>query len=227
MRRASWAWLRERVAYPMFLRFTADDMLAVGRTRVSGRRHVPRSGGAIIAFNHPSYLDAPLLVAAMPRPLYFVAKQEVLGPRPLAWWFEHVAGFIPIQPSGQNEAVIERAIRVIDQGRALAVAPEGVRTHDGRLRRGMTGVAILAFATGAPIVPVGISGTYEAWPRWRRLPRPFVTTRVVAGEPIAVERDEAAIEDPRRCRQLTDLVMTRIAALAGQPYDFPGVELPR
>jgi 1-acyl-sn-glycerol-3-phosphate acyltransferase len=221
-----WTPLRERLVYPALRRTAGRDVLLVCRTSVSGPDLVPRTGGVLVAFNHPSYLDAPLVSASIPRALTFVGKREIFGPRPVAWWLEHVAGQIPIQPTGHNEAVLDRAIDALSSGRAVAVAPEGSRSHDGRLRRGMTGVARLALTTGAPVVPVAVVGTYAAWPRWRRLPRPFVRTRVVIGEPIRVRRDPAAADNPRRCREVTDLVMTRIAALLGEPFDFPGVRLP-
>jgi 1-acyl-sn-glycerol-3-phosphate acyltransferase len=224
--RRAWIPLRERVVFPSVRRTVGRDILWLCRARVSGVEHIPRTGGVIVAFNHPSYLDAPLVSASIPRALYFVGKREIFGPQPLAWWFEHVAGQMPVMASGRNEAVLDAAISSLDAGRAVAIAPEGTRSPDGRLRRGMTGVARLALATGIPVVPVAVVGTYEAWPRWRKLPRPFLRTGIVVGEPIPVERDPVAADDARRCREVTDLVMTRIAGLLGVPFDFPGVRLP-
>lgn len=221
--RAAWPWLRERLVYPSLQRLAGRAILTVCRTSTSGRRRVPRRGGVVIAFNHPSFLDAPLVTSAVPRPLYYLGKRRIYGPRPLSDFFTRFAGQLVIHENGDNTRALRDAIEIVEGGRALALAPEGTRSPDGRLRRGMTGVAMVAFATGAPIVPVGVVGTYDAWPRTRKLPRPFVRTRVVIGEPIRVERDEAALEDPKRCRELTDRVMLAIAELTGQPYDFPGV----
>jgi 1-acyl-sn-glycerol-3-phosphate acyltransferase len=215
----TWPSLRERLFYPVLQRTAGAAILKLCRTTREGTGRVPPSGGIIVAFNHPSFLDVPLLVSALPRPLYFIGKREVMGPS----WIVRITGQIPLDKAGGSESALTASIGVLEEGRALGIAPEGTRTHDGKLRRGMTGIATIAFTAGAPIVPVALEGTYEAWPRSKTLPRPFVRTRVLVGEPIEVERDLDAVDDPRRCRDLTDLVMVTIADLLGQPYDYPGV----
>jgi 1-acyl-sn-glycerol-3-phosphate acyltransferase len=180
---------------------------------------VPRRGPVIVAFNHASFLDVPLVSASIPRPLHYLVKEVVYGGAVRSFLMREVLGQIGLRDGGSNAGALVDAIALLERGRALALAPEGARSHDGEIQRGRTGVAMLAYATGAPIYPVAVGGAYEAWPRSRRRPRLFAPTSVTVGDPIVVERDPAASDDPRRCRMLTDEVMGAIAALLGKPYD--------
>jgi 1-acyl-sn-glycerol-3-phosphate acyltransferase len=83
---------------------------------------------------------------------------------------------------------------------------------------GRTGVALFAYLTGAPVFPVALKGTFEAWPRGRTFPTLRSPTAVIVGDPICVARDPAAAADPRRCRQLTDDIMTALGGLLGLTY---------
>jgi 1-acyl-sn-glycerol-3-phosphate acyltransferase len=184
-----------------------------------GQGSVPRRGGIIVAFNHGSFLDAPLVSASIPRPLHYLIKEVVFGRGVRAFLLRRVLGQIGLRDPGSNTGALVDAIALLELGGAIAVAPEGARSADGEIKRGRTGVAILAYATGAPVYPVAIGGAYEAWPRSRLWPRLFASTTVIVGDPIVVERDPAASNDPRRCRLLTDEIMGAIAAQLGKPYE--------
>jgi 1-acyl-sn-glycerol-3-phosphate acyltransferase len=194
-------------------------MLLLFRASRQGQRSVPRRGAVIIALNHGSYLDAPLVSASIPRPLHYLIKEVVFGRGVRAFILRHVLGQIRLRDAGSNAGALVDAVAFLELGGAIALAPEGTRSLDGEIKRGRTGVAILAYATGAPIYPVAVGGAYEAWPRWKRWPRLFAPTSVTVGDPIVVARDPAAAEDPRRCRMLTDDVMSAIAAQLGKPYE--------
>jgi 1-acyl-sn-glycerol-3-phosphate acyltransferase len=112
-------------------------------------------------------------------------------------------------------ASLDTALEVLRRGEAFGIYPEGTRSRDGRLYRGRTGVAHLALTAGCPIVPVGLHGTEQLQPvgaRWPRLAK--VTVRF--GEPIAVGDEYDGVPSGRARRDLTDRVMTAIAALSGQ-----------
>ena len=189
------------------------------RASRQGQRSVPRQGAVIIAFNHGSYLDAPLVAASISRPLHYLIKAVVFGRGVRAFILRHVLGQIRLRDAGSNAGALVDAVAFLELGGAIALAPEGTRSPDGEIKRGRTGVAILAYATGAPIYPVAVGGAYEAWPRWKRWPRLFARTSVTVGDPIVVARDRSAADDPRRCRLLTDDVMSAIAAQLGKPYE--------
>ena len=127
--------------------------------------------------------------------------------------------------AGSNAGALVDAVALLELGGAIALAPEGARSPDGEIKRGRTGVAMLAYATGAPVYPVAVGGAYEAWPRSRRWPSLFAPTTVTVGDPIVTERDLAASNDPRRCRLLTDEIMGAIAAQLGKPYEPSKVQV--
>ena len=103
-------------------------------------------------------------------------------------------------------------------GGVFGIYPEGTRTRDGSLHRGHTGVARLALRTGAPIVPVGMTGTDEINPIGRKLPRLFRTVTIRFGSPIAVDRYAGREQDRLVLRQITDEVMFEIRQLSGYEY---------
>jgi 1-acyl-sn-glycerol-3-phosphate acyltransferase len=186
---------------------------ALFRTTRRGHERVPRRGGILLAFNHLSFLDPVLLDIAVPRPVYFLAKRKVLGTRLTVFLLVRLCGHITVEASGSNDGTLDAAVAALAEGRAIALAPEGRISRDGRLQRGMTGVAILAYRTGCPVYPVGIQGSDAAWPHGKLFPRPLRRTSVTIGPPIRVEADGVAAADPRRLRELTDRVMVAIARL--------------
>src|SRR5260370_9247311 len=133
----------------------------VYRGRIDGRETIPRGGPVILAANHRSFLDSIFLPLAIGwRRVTFVAKAEYFDQRRTAWFFR-AAGQIPIRRSGgsASDAALASATDVIERGKVFGIYPEGTRTRDGFTHRGHTGVARLARATGAAVVPVGLVGT--------------------------------------------------------------------
>lgn len=162
---------------------------AAYRLRVRGADRVPASGPAVLASNHDSLLDIPTLVVATPRPVWFMAKVELFK-GPFTSWFFHTLGGFPVRRGGYDLSAVRSAVAVLTAGRLLGMFPEGTRAPF--LQAFLPGAAWVALSTGAPLVPVGITGTAEALPRGSVLPR---RSRVVVsfGEPIEVSREK----DPR------------------------------
>ena len=193
---------------------------AVYRVRIEGREHLPRRGAVILAANHRSFLDSLFLPLAIGwRRMTFVAKAEYFERRRTAWFFRGV-GQIPIQRTGgaASEAALSAATSVLRRGEAFGIYPEGTRTRDGFTHRGHTGVARLALATGAPIVPVGLVGTAEAQPTDAKLPRLWQPVAVRFGNPIRPDR-YGEDTDGLALRALTDEVMFEIVQLCGT-YEY-------
>ncbi len=203
------------------LKVTLTPALRLGfRLRVEGRDNVPRRGPVILAANHRSFLDSLFLPLAIGwRRMTFVAKAEYFERRRTAWFFRGV-GQIPIQRSGgaASDAALSAATAVLHRGEAFGIYPEGTRTRDGFTHRGHTGVARLALATGAPIIPVGLVGTDEAQPTDAKLPRLLQPVAIQFGTPIHPDRygDDA---DGMALRALTDEVMFDIVQLCGT-YEY-------
>jgi 1-acyl-sn-glycerol-3-phosphate acyltransferase len=191
------------------------------RTSRVGTDKIPPRGPVILASNHASFLDPLLVVASVRRPIFHVGKAYLFRNRWMNWFLENLGGQIPLDrgPEGGNQHAVAAGLRVLERGLALGIYPEGTRTLDGRLLPARTGVALFAFLSGAPVYPVALAGTFEAWPRHRLFPRLFRRTRVIVGDPIRVPPDPAAAEDPRRCLEFTDRVMNALAELLGQRYE--------
>jgi 1-acyl-sn-glycerol-3-phosphate acyltransferase len=197
----------------------------VFRIRVRGVEHIPPSGPAILAFNHVSVLDGPVLAIATAREARratrFLVAAEIFHRRFFGWilrTFEQ----IPIRRGQGDEHALDEAIRVVADGALAAIAPEGRVNADGgeRLQRIRSGVARIAIPTGAPVVPVGIWGTQVRWPRngltFRRPLRPVLA--FAYGPPVTPPADEAGRD--AFLEELGSAITIQVAAarfLAGDP----------
>ncbi len=126
--------------------------------KVTGRERVPRTGGLIVASNHVSFWDPPLVGAALPREMHFLAKEELFRP-PLFGALIRAYNSIPIRRGVADLSGMARAIEVLRQGRALLMFPEGSRMRDGELHPARPGVGMLAVNADVPILPVFVSGS--------------------------------------------------------------------
>jgi 1-acyl-sn-glycerol-3-phosphate acyltransferase len=192
------------------------------RPRIEGMENIPESGAAIVAGNHLSFSDHFVMPAILPRRITFLAKAEYFtGPglrgRLIAAFFRGV-GQIPVDRSGgQASSAIDAALKVLARGELLGIYPEGTRSHDGRLYRGRTGVAVMALRAGAPVVPCAMLGTFELQPPGRKIPRiGRVTIRF--GRPLDFSRFAGMEEQRYAVRSVTDEIMYEILALSGQEY---------
>ena len=146
-------------------------MRAMFGLEATGTEHVPVRGRVLLVSNHSSLLDPPLVGGACPRQLTFLAKTELFDV-PGFGRLIHALNARPVRREGADAAALRVALRVLEQGGALLVFPEGTRGPEGQLREPKPGAALLAVLSGAPVVPVFVRGSGRAWPRGRRLPRP-------------------------------------------------------
>ena len=187
------------------------------RLDIEGREHVPERGPVILAANHVSFVDSPLLMFCLPRRVWFLGKAEYLD----SWTTRHLfpaVGMIPLERTGGRGALaaMRSALAVLTSDQAIGIYPEGTRSRDGLLHRGHTGLAWIALKSGAPILPVGIRGTAEVQPPGARFPNLRGDCSIHIGTPIPMERYDD--RDRRTQRILTDDVMFEIAQLSGQRY---------
>ena len=177
---------------------------------------LPVSGPLIIAANHLSNADAPLigswLTPILGRRIHWLGKQEALDWPVVGWALAQNAVF-GIRRGAADVEAFRLAKRVLDEGHVLVVFPEGTRSTTGGLQKAKDGLAILALRTRAPILPIGISGTDRLWPRGKRLPRPggHVTMRI--GRPFTLGAVAAGRDRRASQHAATEEVMRRIAEL--------------
>jgi len=153
------------------------------RLSVVGRERVPATGPLIIAANHFSLADPPLLGIALPRRIWFVMAEEMFR-KVYFNIFSRLMDVIPVSPGGAlPPSALKKVMRVLHSGRCLGIFPEGQRSRTGRLLEPQRGVGLFAQRGRAALLPVAILGTREAWPPGVWFPRPR-KVRVVVGEPI-------------------------------------------
>ncbi|RUL88818.1 lysophospholipid acyltransferase family protein [Tautonia sociabilis] len=186
----------------------------LGGFRVTGREHVPDRGATLLVSNHLSFWDVFVLGSGISRPLNFVARSSLFKPM-LGWLIRSLGGF-PIQREGIGVQGFKETLRRLKRGGIVALFPEGTRSPDGALQPLKPGIAPLATRARVPIVPVGIAGTFEAWPRHRRFPRPH-PLRLHIGPPIVPEEldslspEEAAALIRERIQQAVDAARLGLA----------------
>ena len=139
--------------------------------------NLPRSNAAIIAFNHLGHLDPLLVCAFSPRAPEFIALADLLDV-PGTSLALRAYGIIPIHRDEYDRHVIRAALDVLNRGRLMALAPEARRSPSAALEKGREGVAYLALKSGAPVVPVGITGTQNVSGAWHRRTRPDICMKV-------------------------------------------------
>lgn len=179
--------------------------------RVEGQEHLPATGPYIVAANHHNYLDAVVLGVSVPVPIAFIVMPRVWRATRLHPTFHRHIGSIPISLGRADVGALRRALAHLERGGVVGIFPEGPFSVRGRLERGQPGVALLALASGVPVVPAALHGTYEAL-RQRRfhVPRP-TPVGVRFGPPRRFSRDGAR---GRRARLgVTERIMADIAAL--------------
>jgi 1-acyl-sn-glycerol-3-phosphate acyltransferase len=190
------------------------------RPDIAGTQNIPRTGPLLLASNHLSFVDSIVIPLASPRRVAFLAKSEYFtghGVRGAAKRAMFTAvGCVPIErgTAGAAQEALDSALKILHEGLAFGIYPEGTRSRDGRLYRGRTGVAWLALTAGCPVVPVGLSGTQDIQPVGSRIPRIRKIT-VRFGKPLDFGYLQGAKPGSAR-REATDVIMAAIHKLSGQ-----------
>jgi 1-acyl-sn-glycerol-3-phosphate acyltransferase len=187
-----------------------------------GVANVPATGAAILASNHLSVVDSIYLPFLLDRPVTFPAKAEYFsarGPIGRIWAaYLRSTNQLKIDREGARsaQATLDAALALLKDGQLFGFYPEGTRSPDGRLYRGRSGLGYLALNSGAPVIPIAMTGTREMLPPGGWLPRPH-RIEVRIGEPMTFP--DVVDMPPARARSaIADLVMSAIADLSGQEY---------
>ncbi len=191
--------------------------------KVSGLENLAKvSPPLIFAANHSSHMDTPLILNSLPKELrrktlVAAASDYFFANRWLGFFVSVAVGAVPMERQTVRKQALADVDRILADKWCLVIYPEGSRTLDGRLYRGKTGIARLALSARVPIVPVGITGTYDAMPAGRSWP---VSGQVEVrfGKPLKFDRYRLGVADQLVLRAITDQVMYEIMMLSGQTY---------
>jgi cytidylate kinase len=160
------------------------------RVESRGGENIPARGPVLLVANHSSVLDPPLVGGVSDRQLSFLAKAELFE-IPLFGELIRRLNARPIRREGSDPGALRAAMRVLEEGRALLIFPEGTRGDEGVIRPAKTGAGMLAVLSGAAVVPVFVRGSGRAWPRGRRFPRPAKVT-ITFGRALRFEVERGA-----------------------------------
>ena len=195
-------WILTRVVGRVFLGY---------RTR--GAEHVPATGGVLLAANHASYADIPLLGCGVRRRLFYLGRANLFSwplMGPILRWL----GWIPLKTERLDRQAFRTAAELLKAGKAVVIFPEGTRTLDGMLQPGKPGIGVLVAEARCPVVPVYLRGTYQVLPTgasWvRRHP-----VEVSFGESMDFQEACRQYQGKELYQHISHTVMARIAELRG------------
>lgn len=177
-----------------------------------GAENVPASGGCVLASNHASYLDPPIVACGLKhRVVRFMARDTLFAGRFRNWFF-HGIKCVPLDRTRGDVAALRKGIQLLKEGEVLGLFPEGTRSPDGQLKPAKGGIGFLIAKAGVPVVPIYVGGTFEAFPKGaKHIKRGKVS--VYYGQPISFAEISGRGEGKESYQAIGDLIMSRIAFL--------------
>ena len=195
--------IREPAFYHVARFITGAYCFGVLRLQVTGRENVPLTGPLIVACNHLSYVDPVALGVALPRPVAYMAKIELFRIPVLGQVIGALEAY-PVERGKGDIAAIRSSVRVLEEGKAVGIFPEGTRNLDGEATVQM-GVSLLASLTGAPVLPAFVQGGQHA--------KRFGKLSVAFGEPLRLGRPQGGKASREELANWAAMVMGRIRSL--------------
>ena len=205
------------LSYYIFWRLFRIVFATYFRWRIFNPERVPLTGPVILAANHASFLDPPLVGAALARPLNYLAR-DTLFPVPLVGRLLRLWKVVPVDRQGGGAAGLRAIVERLLEGGAILLFPEGTRSRDGKLQPARSGIGLVVIKSNAPVIPARLLGTFEAYGRRHRFPRPR-QVKVKFGPPLdfAQLRTEATTCSKQRLKaiyqQVAEQIMAAIAKL--------------
>ncbi len=182
--------------------------------RIRGKENIPSQGPLLVVANHLNLADPPLLAVSLSRKVIFMAKKELFRSK-FSSYFVRSFGAFPVRRGQLDGKALRQAEQVLAEGKALAMFPEGARSRHAQLRPAFSGSALIALRNGAPILPVGITGTEKirgiAW----LLRRPRITVNI--GHPFYLPPASSKLTKGELAES-TNYIMERLAELLPQEY---------
>ncbi|RMD45252.1 MAG: 1-acyl-sn-glycerol-3-phosphate acyltransferase [Aquificota bacterium] len=177
------------------------------RIKVSGVENIPLQGGCILAANHRSNLDPFVLNSISPRPIFFMAKEELFK-IPVLGWIIRKAGAIPVKRNKRDIKALKLASEALKEGFCVGIFPEGHRARPKEFRKPQSGVGLLVFKNKVPVVPIRIEGTDDVFPVGSKFPKLFkYDIEVKIGKPIFIDNPQGNYQE------IANIIMEHIKSL--------------
>jgi len=190
------------------------------RGDVSGLENLPEAGGYIVAANHASHLDPPIVGQFLPRQVAFFARKTLWKPGVASWWLDKV-GTIPVDRDGGTSLdAVRRVLDALASGRVVIVFPEGTRSLDGRLQSPKPGIGLLACRAQVPVVPARVFGSFEAFGKRASL-RLGTPVSVTFGRPLQPPEFDNPADGKERYARAAERIMAAIRGIG--PPSLPVV----
>ena len=184
-----------------------------GDLKVIGKENVPTKGALIVVANHLSDIDPALLNVCIPRKVWYMAKAEFFE-KPVVSQLFKAYGAFPINENGREFHAIKRSLSILNHNEAMGIFPEGAKNPS--VGSAMLGAAMIAIMSGAPILPIGITGT-ERISNWRRMCYPRGKFRINIGKPFITPNMEG-VRLKEAVKPVTDIIMQHIVELLPENY---------
>ena len=179
--------------------------------RVVHPKRMIEEGPLILAVNHSSYFDPPLVGICSRRAVYYLARKNLLE-WPFFGPLFPAMNVIPVEREGNDMSALREVIKKINEGNGVVLFPEGTRSKDGNLQPARAGIGLVIAKTLAPVLPMRIFGAYQAFPKGSRGLR-LTSITVVIGEPLRFNPEQARPGSRETYQRLSDRVMEAISAL--------------
>ena len=201
--------------YPLCRLVAKIITLALVRARVTGRGNIPRKGPFFLVVNHLSILDPVVVMASCPRRLETLTKSTQFATGRFFPWVLPRVGAIPARRYKVDPQAVRTVLRVLELGEGVCIYPEGERSWDGTLQPLRRGTVRLLLKAGAPVIPCGISGSFESRPRWSRtLHRRRVSLRF--GEALLFGVHSTRAERDRALESAAQTISSALRLLSGE-----------
>ena len=180
------------------------------RYRAFGQDNIIENGAAIMAANHQSYLDPPLVGVTCRNELYFLARKTLFDKKLLGWLISRVNA-LPVDLSRGDLTAVRTVINLLKEGHRTVIFPEGTRSLNGKIQAARPGIGMIIAKTLAPVVPMRIFGSFEAWPKGGKITPHPVT--VVVGKPIYFIREDFDGKSREAYQKASERVLEAISAI--------------
>ncbi|MDR3228139.1 MAG: 1-acyl-sn-glycerol-3-phosphate acyltransferase [Puniceicoccales bacterium] len=205
--------------YTIVYNFARGVASLFGRWDISGVDYMP-TGACLLACNHQSFLDPPLVGCSLKSESFFFARKSLFK-NPLLGFILRTCNSIPVDRDGGSDvAAFKRVFSLLKNGQSLLMFPEGTRSKDGQLQEAQAGIGLIACKTRVPVVPARVFGTRDILPRGSWWLRPNARLTVVFAPPMQPAEFDPGAGHPERFAEASRRIMERIAAIQDVPEEI-------